>query len=132
TPFDVLQERGESQVEVALRPYDRMAELLAHIQQAKKIIREVAARHDRLPRFEAKPFPEIPGNGFHVHVSLVDHTGLNRFFKRNEEITPELSHALGGLIAAMPESMCVFAPQEISYQRFTGKEPEAPSTISWG
>jgi glutamine synthetase len=53
----------------------------------------------------------------HVHVSLLDRHGRN-VFAAGDEASPLLGHAIGGLLATMPEAMAVFAPNPNSYRRF--------------
>ena len=56
----------------------------------------------------------------HVHISLVDANGKNIFAgtSRDGPFADTLRHAIGGLAAAMPESMAIFAPTANSYRRY--------------
>jgi len=102
----------------------------------KRAIKGVARRNELLATFMAKPFQETAGSGTHVHVSLYDDKGRNALAgPRDEELGidagPALRHAIGGLVAAMPESMAIFAPNANSYRRF---QPGmfVPVSPSWG
>ena len=76
----------------------------------------------------AKPFREQPGSGLHVHVSLVDESGENRFgVGGGEEL---LRQAIGGMQALMFDSVALYAPNINSFRRFHG--PFVPNTTSWG
>ena len=102
----------------------------------KRAIKGVARRHGLLATFMAKPFHESAGSGTHMHVSLYDKDGKNALRGPLDEALginagPALRHAIGGLIAIMPESMAIFAPNANSYRRF---QPGmyAPVSPSWG
>ena len=102
----------------------------------KRAIKGVARRNGLLASFLAKPFQETAGSGTHVHVSLYDKDGNNAFAGPRDEALgidagPALRHAIGGLIAALPESMAIFAPNANSYRRF---QPGmfVPVSPSWG
>lgn len=116
-----------------------VADALAACDQAvllKRAIKGVARKHGLLASFLAKPFQDSAGSGTHVHVSLYDRDGTNAFAGPRDEALgidagPALRHAIGGLIAAMPESMAIFAPNANSYRRF---QPGmfVPVSPSWG
>jgi glutamine synthetase len=79
----------------------------------------------------AKPYIDRAGNGLHIHLSLLDANGANIFDNGTTEGADSLRHAIGGLQAAMPESMALFAPNVNSYRRF---QPDmfAPVNRRWG
>jgi glutamine synthetase len=79
----------------------------------------------------AKPYSEWTGSGMHVHVSLGNETGDNLFAAENPEENQLLMHAIGGLKAAMAESMLIFAPNANSYRRFR-RNSYAPVAANWG
>ena len=116
-----------------------VADALAACDQAvllKRTIRAVARRHGLLASFMAKPFEDQAGSGLHAHVSLYGKDGKNAFIGPRDEALgiaagPRLRHAIGGLIAAMPESMAIFAPNANSYRRFR-PGAYAPVSPSWG
>ena len=102
----------------------------------KRTVKAVARKHRMVASFMAKPFGEESGNGMHVHVSLVDGDGRNVFAggpdaETGLPIADSLKHAIGGLRAAMPESMAIFAPNANSYRRFR-LESYAPVNRAWG
>lgn len=124
-------ERGREQHEVALSPQRDAHEAVRQANAVKRILAEAAEAHGMQADFAAMPFTDRPGSGLHVHVHMEDRQGQNVFFKRDDEISTPLQHAIGGLLATLPEAMVVFAPHESSYARF---QPggTAPTTISWG
>ena len=67
----------------------------------------------------------------HVHLSVIDKRGQNIFDDGSEAGSQLMKHALAGLLAAMPESMLIFAPHHNSYRRFA-IESHAPLAACWG
>lgn len=120
---------GQFEVSLAHRP-----DALAAADDAvmwKRLVRGVAARHGLTATFMAKPFGDLAGCGLHVHVSLADGEGRNLFAAEDPAGTPLLRHAIAGLVATMPESMAVFAPNANSYRRFR-RLSYAPVAPTWG
>jgi len=97
----------------------------------KRIVQGVAQKHGFQATFMAKPYLERAGNGLHMHVSLLDKNGRN-VFDGGEEIASEtLSHAIGGVLEVMPESMAFIAPNVNSYRRYL-PDIFVPTQRSWG
>jgi glutamine synthetase len=127
----LMSEYAPGQFEVSLA---HRADALAAADDAvmwKRLVRGVAARHGLTATFMAKPFGDLAGCGLHVHVSLADDAGRNLFEAEDPAGTPLLRHGIGGLIATMPESMAVFAPNANSYRRFR-RLSYAPVAPTWG
>jgi glutamine synthetase len=99
----------------------------------KRLVKGLAHRHGIGASFMAKPFAGIPGNGLHLHVSLYDREGRNRFAGGGGQpaLSSCLRHAVGGVLESMAESTLVFAPNANSYRRFA---PGAfvPMAPTWG
>ena len=115
-----LKEFSPGQFEVNLH-HVANAELAAdHAVLLKRAVKAVARKHGLAASFMAKPFAEWAGCSLHVHVSLVDASGKNVFSGTSggEPFSETLRHAIGGLAAAMPESMAIFAPTANSYRRY--------------
>lgn len=93
----------------------------------KRIVRNAAKEEGMLATFMAKPFADLSGSGTHIHASICDQDGRNRFAASSEE----LEHAIGGLQATMADAMLLFAPHENSYRRFQ-KDCFVPLSPSWG
>ena len=89
----------------------------------------VAARHGYRASFMAKPFAQHAGSGLHVHISLVDEAGRNRFG------APGGGALLGAAIAGMQrlhaQSMAIFAPSFSAYRRYRAGSFVALSS-AWG
>ncbi len=125
----VEQERGPDQYEIALQPSADLVQIAEDTERFKALI-ATAFPHAQTD-FSAKPLSDKPGSGLHVHVHLEDADGRNVFFREEEEWSPSLLHAIGGLLFLMNPCMKFFAPSEQSYARFT-RDSNAPTTISWG
>ncbi len=102
-----------------------------HAMLFKRTVKSVANANGFDASFMAKPFPELAGSGLHIHLSLVDAEGRNRFDGGEAVLSDTMRHAIGGLAAIMPESMAIFAPTANSYRRFR-VGAYAPLTPSWG
>ena len=76
--------------------------------------------------FMAKPFAHQPGSGLHVHMSLVDESGNNRFGADDAL----LQQAIAGMQAFMYDSIGLFAPNLNSHRRYLGQF--VPTTRDWG
>lgn len=99
----------------------------------RRLVRAVAAKHGLEATFMAKPYAAHPGNGMHVHVSVVDAQGRNVLDGDAGEtgIPPRLAHAVGGVLETMRDMQAVFAPHMNSARRF-GPGAFAPSAPEWG
>lgn len=128
--YSVQQERGRDQYEIALLPYADKNAIVIETSRCKALMVDVFAPHGIKTDFTAKPIPDQPGSGLHIHVHL-EENGKNIFFRDGYNFCPVLLHAIGGMLELMNPHMPVFAPYEESYLRFTAKS-NAPTTVSWG
>jgi glutamine synthetase len=122
-----VSEYAPGQLEVNL---GHVADPLQAADQAfllKRAIKAAARAEGLQATFMAKPFAGQASNGLHVHVSLVDRAGHNRFAADEEA----LHHAIGGLRATMAEAMLLFAPNANSYRRLRPLS-YAPLAPTWG
>lgn len=97
----------------------------------KRVVKGVAVKHGLEATFMAKPFAESAGSGMHLHISMNGADGKNAFASEDPEGTPLLRHAIGGMKAALAESMAIFAPNANSFRRFKANS-YAPVAASWG
>lgn len=102
-----------------------------HAALLRHIVGSVARSHGVEASFMSKPFLEQTGNGMHVHVSLLDKKGRNVFAAESPLGSETLRHAVGGLSAAMADSMAIFAPNLNAFRRF-GPNLFVPVNRSWG
>ncbi|MGE3877296.1 MAG: glutamine synthetase family protein [Parvibaculaceae bacterium] len=127
----LISEYAPGQMEIVLR---HRADVLKACDEAimlKRLIKAAADRHGLAATFMAKPYSEWTGSGMHVHISLADAQGKNLFAASEPTENALLLNALGGLKAAMAESMLIFAPNANSYRRFR-RNSYAPVSASWG
>ena len=125
----ITSESGCGQFEVTLK--HRNALLAADDALFLKIITKgVAIKHGLTATFMAKPYLDQPGNGMHVHFSILDNNGQNIFSNGGNSGSKFLKNAIGGCISAMKASTLIFAPFENSYERLTPRA-HAPTGISW-
>jgi len=119
----IVSEYGAGQFEVNLHHVDDALAACDHAILLRRLVRGVARRHGLSATFMAKPFKDLDGSGMHVHFSLLDRDGRNVFAPAPPAARPDawpdaLRHAVGGMLAAIPESLAIFAPNANSYRRF--------------
>ena len=129
-PIDtIVKEAGPGQYEVNL---SHRADALRAADDAvllRRIVRETARAHGITASFMAKPVMDDPGNGMHVHVSLLDAGGTNVFSTKGGEA--RLRHAAGGLLATMAEATLVFV-NTVNGARRMAPGSYAPTRANWG
>jgi glutamine synthetase len=99
----------------------------------RETIRGVAAAHGLMASLAPKPWPENAGNGCHIHFSLWDGDGRNRFHDAAaaDFLSAEARAFLAGVLEHLPGLCGLAAPSFNSYRRI------APQTWSgafacWG
>jgi len=134
----IVSEYGAGQFEVNLHHVPDALLACDHAVLLRRLIRGVAARHALAATFMAKPFADRDGSGMHVHLSLLDGAGRNVFAAApggsgaaSGAYADPLRHAVGGMLAALPESLAIFCPNANSYRRI---RPGcfAPIAPNWG
>lgn len=125
----VTSETGQGQFELNLHHGDDPARAADEVLLLRQILWNAARVHDLDVTFMAKPFADRPGNGLHLHLSLADADGRNRFaVQGGEEL---LRHAIGGIRALMPDCLALHAPNHNGYRRFVPGN-FVPVNRSWG
>jgi glutamine synthetase len=127
----LISEYAPGQMEIVLRHRSDVLRACDEAIMLKRLIKATAERHGLAATFMAKPYSEWTGSGMHVHVSLADAEGRNLFAAEDPAQNQLLLNAIGGLKAAMAESMLIFAPNANSYRRFR-RNSYAPVSASWG
>ena len=123
-----VAEYGIGQFEVNLRHVADPLLAADHAVLLKRIVQGVARSMGMQASFMAKPFAHQPGSGLHVHMSLVDEDGANRFgADGGKEL---LEQAIAGMQALMYDCVGIFAPNLNSHRRFLGQF--VPTTLDWG
>lgn len=102
-----------------------------HALLLRRAIKAVARRHGMAASFMSKPFLKRSGSGMHVHLSLVDAEGRNRFDDGSPLGAPLVGHAVAGMQAALAESMAFFAPHINAFRRYAANM-FVPVNKSWG
>jgi glutamine synthetase len=123
-----VAEYGVGQYEVNLRHVADAVLAADHAVLLRRIVKGVAQSMGMLASFMAKPFTRQAGSGLHVHVSLADDSGANRFGLAGGELL--LKEAIAGMQAMMFDSVGLCAPNFNSYRRYLG--PFVPTTRDWG
>ena len=127
----LISEYAPGQMEIVLRHRADVLKACDEGIMLKRLIKNVAEKQGLAATFMAKPYSEWTGSGMHIHVSLADEQGNNLFAAEDPLQNALLMHAIGGLKAAMAESMLIFAPNANSYRRFR-RNSYAPVSASWG
>ncbi len=122
-----VAEYGIGQYEVNLRHVADALLAADHAVLLKRLVKGVARSLGLEATFMAKPFAAQPGNGLHVHVSLVDEAGKNRFGAAGGEVL--LRRAIAGVQSTMYDSLAFFAPNFNSQRRYLGLF--VPTTRDW-
>ena len=127
----LISEYAPGQMEIVLRHKADVVRACDDAIMLKRLIKAVAEKHGLAATFMAKPYSEWTGSGTHIHISLADEAGENLFATDDPQSNELLMHSVGGLKAAMAESMLIFAPNANSYRRFR-RNSYAPVSASWG
>lgn len=126
-----ISEYAPGQFELTLRHKPDALRATDDAVMYKRLVKGVAVKHGLEATFMAKPFAHEAGNGMHLHISMADERGANAFASEDPEGAPILRHAIGGMKAALGESMAIFAPNANSYRRFKANS-YAPVAPTWG
>ena len=126
-------ENGPSQHEIDLRYTDALS-MADAVMTYKLVVKEIAMEHGVYASFMPKPIEEAPGNGMHVHQSLVDAQGNNVFYDKNDPLGYNLSdvakHYIAGILKYAPEFSLITNQYVNSYKRLMGLGSE-PVLLSW-
>lgn len=123
-----VAEYGVGQYEINLRHGADPVRAADEAVLLRRAVRGVAQSLGADATFMAKPFRDQPGSGLHVHVSIVDADGNNRFGAAGGEAL--LQHAIAGMQDLLFDSIGLLAPNFNSHRRYLG--PFVPTTRHWG
>lgn len=126
-----LAEYGIGQFEINLQHGDDALKAADDAVYFKRLIKGIARKHGFIASFMAKPYPDSPGCGMHVHFSLVDADGKNIFDNGQHDGTAELLYSVAGVLSGLAPCTALFAPHLNSYRRLQ-PETHAPTQIAWG
>lgn len=126
-------EYGPGQQELVVKHDDGLAPADNHALY-KQTVKGVARNHGLDATFLPKPFPDRPGSGCHLHLSLWDEDG-NAFFDPDGSARYPLSgtarHFIGGVLEHGRGLVALTAPTVVSYKRL---QPHmwASAYTAWG
>lgn len=125
-------ETGPGQFEITLR-YGSSLHSSDDAFLFKSGVKELAAQHDLLATFMAKPNSNWAGNSCHVHMSLRDVNGRSVFFDQTDplQLSRTVRHFAGGVLTTMAEFTALMAPTPNSYRRYVPYS-WAGTTATWG
>lgn len=123
----VVAEYGAGQFEINLRHTSDPLQAADHAALLRRAVRGVAQQQGYDATFMPKPFPDQPGSGLHVHVSLVDEVGRNRFGSAGGDRL--LGQAIAGMQTMTLEALALFAPHSNAHRRFSS--PSTPRNLAW-
>lgn len=121
--------RGQFEIDVAHQPDALKAADDAWL--FKMAARGLARSNGYAASFMAKPYADGPGNGMHVHFSVLDRGGRNLFDDGTPAGSDRMRHAVAGLLAAGPAATLICAPHANSYDRLV-PGAHCPTGLAWG
>jgi glutamine synthetase len=107
---------GQQELSTAHAPALRAADEQLYVRET---IRGVATRRGLVASLAPKPWPDNAGNGCHIHFSLWDESGRNRFHDpaAPDSLSGEARAFLAGVLAHLPGLCGLTAPSFNSYRR---------------
>ena len=99
----------------------------------RETIRGVAARHGLVASLAPKPWPDGAGNGCHIHFSLWDADGRNRFHDASAQdgLSADARSFIAGVLEHLPGLCGLAAPSFNSYRRIV-PQYWAGAFVCWG
>ena len=115
-PESSHHEDGPGQNEIDFRFSDALT-AADNAQTFQRVVKTVAHRNGLFADFSPKPLENVPGNGFHINMSL---------YPFDEET---FSHMIAGVLANIKPMTLFLNPSENSYLRLG--QHKAPAYVSW-
>jgi glutamine synthetase len=126
-PVDTIKtEMGHGQLEITFEPADGL-EAADRAALAKLFIRQIAAQRGLAATFMARLSHLEMGSSGHVHVSVADAEGGNRFDPDGHALSELGQRFVGGLMRRAPEFMVLACPYVNSYKRLDPSNFVTPS-----
>ncbi|MFO8110576.1 MAG: glutamine synthetase family protein [Thermoplasmata archaeon] len=124
----IHHEAGGGQYEIEPLPYNDPIKAADDFILIKELIKKIARDNDMIATFMPKPVSNEPGNGLHIHISLVQDGEL--MFSPGE-LNDAAKGFIGGLLKHAPGLSAICCPTINSYKRLVPGY-EAPVYICWG
>ncbi len=129
-PIDtIVKEAAPGQYEINLNHRNNAMIAADDAILLRRIILECARKNGLKATFMAKPFIDQPGNGMHMHISLLNGEGENVFSGANGRA--KLESAVAGLVKTMAETSLLFVNSYNGYRRMQPGS-YAPTRANWG
>ncbi len=123
-----VAEYGVGQFEINLNHLPDPVKAADHAALLRRLVKGIAQVQGMEATFMPKPFLDQPGNGFHIHVSITDAAGTNRFgAPGGDEL---LRHAIAGMQALTLDCLAIFASHFNAHRRY--QSVFVPRTLDWG
>ena len=116
-PESSHHEEGPGQNEIDFRYSDAIT-AADNVMTFQTVVKTVAHRNGLYADFSAKPLGDVPGNGFHINISVSP-----------DKNSQNLYYMIAGILEKIEEMTAFFNPNENSYKRFG--QNKAPGFISW-
>lgn len=112
------KEYGPAQYELSLLPTDPVTAVDRFL-VARHVIKAFARDVGLVASFMPKPWTDVPANGLHAHLSLLDPTGVEALPdpSRADELSAVGQRAVAGLLAHADAQAALGAPTRNSYRR---------------
>lgn len=127
----IKPEKGNGQYEVGFDACNNPVAMVQAIHDFRALLTAKAATRGLHIIWDAKPYPDDYGSALQAHVHLEDAAGQRVYVKKDDFLSPALSHSIGGLLAITPAATFVAAPQMADYSRFVPRY-DAPVNVCWG
>jgi glutamine synthetase len=125
-----ISEAGPGQFEINLLHSDDVLKVADDAWLFKMLVKGLARRHGFAASFMAKPYDNWPGNGMHMHFSMLDADGRNVFDNGGPEGSALMRQAVAGCLDGLADMMLLLAPHANSYERMV-PGAHAPTGICW-
>lgn len=122
-----------SQYEINLKHFDALKEADDTV-AFKQAVKEMACREEMLATFMARPFNDVGGSGYHLHVSLRDaQSGQNLFYDPGSPggLSKLARNFIAGQLKHAQSLSSLLAPTVNSYKRYQ-LFSFAPYYVVWG
>jgi glutamine synthetase len=100
----------------------------------KTMVKHIGLKHEVMPTFMAKPYPDLPGCSGHMHLSLVSKKDKSNAFagsNSDKNYSQTMEWFVAGLMEGLSSIMAIMAPTVNSYKRLN-ESFWAPVRVCWG